>query len=233
MISCLPQNPLLRAVRLNTTTNNIPQHDESLISDLPQDEAEAWLSSIRELRDRYRTEGIPDYNSPAEKRLVKDEFEPSAEQIAKLESLQDKPIPIKHDPVVQHCTNMIMKHGKKATAEKAMARALYIVRLQLRLDPIEVLRETLDKMGPLMQLKTYKTRVAKNLVVPQPLNERQRNRRAFLWILEGCQKRRSRDFAVRLGEEIVSAYEGKSSGYEKRLQMHKAAMLHRSYIKLR
>lgn len=213
--------------------SNISQQEKSLTSGLPEDEAEAWLSSIRELRQRYKTEGIPDYNAPQMKKLAQEEFEPTQEQLAKFESLQEKPIPIKHDPVVQHCTNMIMKHGKKATAEKTMARALYIVRLQLRLDPIEVLKQTLDNMGPLMQLKTYKTRVAKNLVVPQPLNQRQRNRRAFLWILEGSDKRRSKDFAVRLGEEIISAYEGKSSGYEKRLQMHKAAMLHRSYIKLR
>lgn len=165
--------------------------------------------------------------------LKKDLFEPTAEQLAKVESLQDKPIPQKIDSVVQHCTNMIMKDGKKARAQRVMAKALYLVRLELRKDPVEVLKETLDKMGPLMQLKTYKTRVAKNLTVPVPLNARQRNRRAFEWIIEGSEKRRSKDFAVRLGEEIISAYEGKSSGYEKRLQMHKAAMLHRAYIKLR
>jgi small subunit ribosomal protein S7 len=199
-----------------------------------QDEdAESWLAAVRELRSRYQSEGVPDFDAPHMQQLSQEKFEPTAEQLAKYESLKDKPVPGKTDSVVQHCTNMIMKDGKKAKAQRLMARALYIVKLQLRQDPVEVLKETLDKMGPLMQLKTYKTRVAKNLTVPAPLNARQRNRRAFQWIIEGSEKRRSKDFAVRLGEEIISAYEGKSSGYEKRLQMHKAAMLHRAYIKLK
>lgn len=210
----------------STTTSSHTQPNE-------QEEAEAWLDAVRQLRSRYQSEGVPNFEAPHMDQLKKDLFEPTAEQLAKVESLQDKPIPQKIDSVVQHCTNMIMKDGKKARAQRVMAKALYLVRLELRKDPVEVLKETLDKMGPLMQLKTYKTRVAKNLTVPVPLNARQRNRRAFEWIIEGSEKRRSKDFAVRLGEEIISAYEGKSSGYEKRLQMHKAAMLHRAYIKLR
>lgn len=219
---------------LRAVSSGLGLRFQSTIKNSSQDEdTESWLNAVKELKARYQSEGVPDFESPHMQQLVQEKFEPNSEQLAKFESLQGKPIPQKIDSVVQHCTNMIMKDGKKAKAERIMARALYIVRLQLREDPVEVLKKTLDQLGPLMELKTYKTRVAKNLTVPVPLNERQRNRRAFLWIIEGSEKRRSKDFAVRLGEEIISAYEGKSSGYDKRLQMHKAAMLHRAYIKLR
>lgn len=199
---------------------------------IEDEDTESWLAAVRELKARYQGEGVPDFEAPHMQQLAQDKFEPSEAQLTKYESLKGKPIPSKTDPVVQHCTNMIMKDGKKAKAQRLMARALYIVRLQLREDPVVVLKKTLDQMGPLMELKTFKTRVAKNLTVPVPLNERQRNRRAFQWIVDGSEKRRSKDFAVRLGEELISAFEGKSSGYEKRLQMHKAAMLHRAYIRL-
>lgn len=227
---------IARVVRFNSTearTNPSPVAQQPTKSFTDDEDAESWLAAVRELRSRYKVEGVPDFEAPHMQQLKQEKFEPSAEQLAKWESLQGKPIPGKIDSVVQHCTNMIMKDGKKAKSQRIMARALYIVRLQLREDPVEVLKKTLDQMGPLMELKTFKTRVAKNLTVPMPLNARQRNRRAFLWIIDGSEKRRSKDFAVRLAEEIISAYEGKSSGYEKRLQMHKAAMLHRAYIRLK
>ncbi|KAH3667010.1 hypothetical protein WICMUC_005357 [Wickerhamomyces mucosus] len=218
----------------NQNNSKIQKKDELPIKEgEEEEEAQAWLDAVKELRERYISQGIPDYESAHMKQLKSEVFEPSEEQLAKYASLQDKPIPLRNDPVVQHCTNMVMKDGKKSKAQKYIARALYIVRLKLRQDPVNVLKETLDKLGPLMETKTYKTRVAKNLVVPVPLNQRQRYRRAFLWILEGSDKRRSKDFSVRLGEEIIDAYLGRSSGYDKRAQIHKQAMLHRAYVKLR
>ena len=136
------------------------------------------------------------------------------------------------DPTVDNLTNLIMRHGKKAKAQKVVSRALYIVQLKLRKDPIEVLRETLDKLGPLVNTKTMSTGVAKKRVVPIPLNEKQRNRFAIKWILEASNSRKSNDFSVRLAEEIINAYQGKSSGYDKKAQMHKQATQQRAYINL-
>ncbi|CCH42264.1 30S ribosomal protein S7 [Wickerhamomyces ciferrii] len=200
----------------------------------PDELAQQWLSAIKDIRKQITTEGV----SPVEKEskskwFEKFGFEPTPEQIAKMESLEERPIPLKHDPVVEHFTNMIMKDGKKARAQRVMNNALYIVKLQLRKDPVEVLKEILDKMSPLMAIRTQKSRAAKSVVMPVPLTERQRHRTTFLWILEGAEKRRSPDFEVRLGEELIAAYEGKSSGYDKRLQIHKTAMLQRAYVKLR
>ncbi|KAH3680159.1 hypothetical protein WICPIJ_008372 [Wickerhamomyces pijperi] len=217
----------------STTTSTASPGSNRNIDTIADEEAQAWLSTVRELRAQYEDAGIPDYESSQMKQLKTAKFEPTDAQLEQYALLKDKPIPMKHDPVVSHCINMIMKDGKKSKATKYLTRALYIVRLKTREDPVEILKETLDKLGPLMETKTYKTRIAKNLVVPVPLTERQRFRRAFLWILEGSDKRRSKDFSVRLGEEIVEAYNGKSSGYEKRLQLHKSAILHRAYVKLR
>lgn len=220
----------------STTTSSTPNLNANANANtdaIADEEAQAWLSTVRELRAQYETTGIPDYESAQMKQLKTAKFEPTEAQLEQYAQLKDKPIPMKEDKVVSHCINMIMKDGKKSKAQKYMARALYIVRLKLREDPVEALKQTLDKLGPLMETKTYKTRVAKNLVVPVPLTERQRFRRAFLWILEGSDKRRSKDFSVRLGEEIIDAYNGKSSGYDKRLQLHKQAILHRAYVKLR
>lgn len=164
--------------------------------------------------------------------FLHEKFVPTQEQIQQAEVLVNKSIPIISDPVIDNFTNLIMRHGKKSKARKILSRALYIVYLKTRRDPLEILHETLDKLGPLMSTKVQKTGAAKNRTVPYPLNTRQRNRFAITWILQGADKKRSSDYSVRLAEEIISAFEGKSSGYDRKAQMHKAAMAHRAYIKL-
>lgn len=181
----------------------------------PETAAEVYLSQLLQPEDYLRQK-----------------YEPTAEQKEEVERYKNKPVPILQDPVVQNLTHLIMRDGKKTRAQTQVSKALYMVYLKLRQDPVQVLYETLDKLGPLFHTKVKLTGTAKSKTVPLPLNRRQRNRYAILWILEGAKKKKSSDFSVRLAEEIISAYEGKSSGYDKKLQLHKQAIAHRAYIEL-
>lgn len=216
--------------------------DENL--SFTDEEVDEWLKDIEELKTEFsEREFLPEVSlaPPGQARidLVEEaikssqEFEPSQEQLEEWEALKDQPMPQLKDPTVQHVTNMIMRHGKKDRAQKIISRALYFLHCKTRKDPVELLKKALDDMAPLMMVKTFNTGVAKAAVIPVPLSQRQRNRIAWKWIVEGANKRVSNDFAVRLGEELVAVYEGKSSGFEKRDQMHKTAIAHRSYIQLR
>lgn len=182
---------------------------------LPNDSTEMYLSQLTETEEH-----------------LKEQFTPDEEQLAEQERFSTTKLPLQTLPVVDNLVNLIMRDGKKSQARKIVSRALYIVYLKLRKDPVLVLQETLEQLAPLMATKSEKTGTAKNRIVPYPLKERQRLRYAILWILEGAAKKQSRDYSVRLAEEIVSAYEGKSSGYEKKAQMHKAAITQRAYVKL-
>ncbi|OBA19773.1 ribosomal protein S7 [Metschnikowia bicuspidata var. bicuspidata NRRL YB-4993] len=181
----------------------------------PETEAEVYLSQLAQ---------------PEE--FLKEEFVPTEEQLNEVERYSNKSVPLPNDPVIENFTNLIMRDGKKERAQIKLSKALYIVYLKTRRDPVEVLYETLDKLGPLFQLKVKKTGTAKNRTVPFPLNRRQRNRYAILWIMGGAEKKKSLDFSVRLAEEIIGAYEGKSLGYEKKAQLHKMAITNRAYIEL-
>lgn len=219
-------------IRLDPILPRILPLQQSTITESHVDE---WLSAVRHLRNknepRNETEAYLDQVAKPEQ-FLKNTFEPTADQIAQLELVANRPVPIKDEPVIQNLTNLIMRHGKKAKAQRIVLRALYIVQLKTRKDPVAVLTETLDKLGPLFRTKTVITGNAKNQMIPVPLNERQRNRYAITWILAGAETKRSPNMLVRLADEILSAYEGKSSGYEKKAQMHKAAMQQRAYIKL-
>ena len=241
--SRVPRASLLScvAVRFNSTSKASKQPLLAEIYPLNKDsitekDLDNWIDAVKQLKSGKASHETPEeiylgqLSQPQQ--FLKQTYEPTVEQIEETKKYANKKIPLRSDPTVDNLTNLIMRHGKKAKAQKVVSRALYIVQLKLRKDPIEVLRETLDKLGPLVNTKTMSTGVAKKRVVPIPLNEKQRNRFAIKWILEASNSRKSNDFSVRLAEEIINAYQGKSSGYDKKAQMHKQATQQRAYINL-
>ncbi|ABN65229.1 predicted protein [Scheffersomyces stipitis CBS 6054] len=203
---------------------------------ITESDVDEWLSAVKNLKNgksMAETEQEVYLSQLAHPEpFLEDKFEPTEEQLAEVAAYAGKGVPLKSDPTVDNLINLIMRHGKKATAQRTVSRALYIIQLKTRKDPVETLKETLDKLGPLVTTRVVQTGTAKNKVVPVPLNQRQRNRFAITWILDGCKKKKSPDLAVRLAEEIIAAYEGKSSGYDRKAQMHKLAMQQRAYITL-
>ncbi|AET41024.1 mitochondrial 37S ribosomal protein uS7m Ecym_7176 [Eremothecium cymbalariae DBVPG len=232
----------------STTSNEVPANKDSKSEQynghMTEKQVDEWLQAIDSLEAEFSSQSIlsdvsltPDgkgrMNLLEEAMKSKKTFEPTKEQIEEWEALKKVPIPRKADDVLEHVTNMIMRHGKKEKARKIMSRALYLLFCATRKDPVEVLKQALDDLAPLMVVKTFKTGVAKAAVIPVPLNQKQRYRIAWTWIVEASKKKSSSDFAVRLGEELIAVHKGISSGFDKRDSLHKTAIAHRAYIKLR
>lgn len=159
-------------------------------------------------------------------------FQPSAEQVTDSEVLKSKPLPKQTDEVLELAVNIIMKDGKKEIARKHLNRALYLLFLETRSNPVEKLKEALDIVAPVVITKTVKTGFAKNFTVPVPLTQRQRNRMALLWILKSCDSKASNDFSVRLCDELMHVLGGKSALMDKRVLSHKMAIANRSYLSI-
>ncbi|EMG47921.1 RSM7 37S ribosomal protein S7 [Candida maltosa Xu316] len=227
-------------IRFNSTTTE--SKNPSLLTqiypvskeNITEEDLDKWIDAVNNLKagkTHHETlEEIYLGQLTQPDQFLKTSFEPTAEQIEETQKYADKRIPLRTDPTVDNLVNLIMRHGRKARAQKIVSRALYIVQMKLRQDPIEVLKETLDKLAPVVNTKTVSTGVAKRKIVPIPLNEKQRNRFAIRWILDASDNRKSDDFAVRLAEELINAYQGKSSGFDKKAQMHKQATQQRAYI---
>lgn len=159
-------------------------------------------------------------------------FQPDAQQVKSAQALKGKALPKQTDEVLELAVNIIMKDGKKETARKHLNRALYLLFLETRENPVNKLKEALDLVAPIVVTKTVKTGFAKNFTVPVPLTQRQRNRMALLWILKSSDSKASNDFSVRLCDEILHVLSGKSSLMDKRVLSHKLAIANRSYLSI-
>lgn len=209
-------------------------------------EAREWLEAIESLRAEYRPNGASyepskvfapkgarDFNIVTEtQRREAPRFEPTPEQVAQFEVLKEKAIPPMLDETMDYLANVLMRHGKKGRARRYLSEALYLVYLRTRKDPVGQLKDVLERMAPVVRLKRYSDGGARAEMVPVPMTERQRLRQAWDWILESSDKRSSKAFSVRLGEEIVAAINGRSPGFDKKVLQHKAAITNRAYISL-
>lgn len=218
------------------------------INKTAQEETSEWIEAIQELRKEFTKDGTqaffpnkafgPDEFTEANLvqqavayELEQGKFQPTAEQSLKLAKLRGVKIPARTDPTIQYLTNVIMRHGRKARAQRIMSEALYLVQLKKRTDPVQLLKDTLEKMAPILRLRRYTDGGARAEMIPVPLNERQRLRNAWTWIVEASDKRQSKSFSVRLAEEIIVASNGSGPGYEKKESVHKAGIAARSFIK--
>lgn len=210
-------------------------------------DAQEWLEAINEVRAELRPngekyqpsqifapEGSREYNilDTILHASQKETFEPTPEQVAELERLQEKAIPDLMDETMDYLAACIMRHGKKGKAHRTLNQALYLVYLRTRQDPVQQLKQVLDKMAPLVKLKRYSDGGARAELVPVPMTERQRLRQAWDWIVESSSRRPSKQFSVRLSEEILAAINNKSPGFDKKVTQHKTAITNRAYISL-
>ncbi|CAK7197562.1 hypothetical protein SEUCBS139899_000210 [Sporothrix eucalyptigena] len=154
----------------------------------------------------------------------------------------------RYDDLISQVTRLMMRDGKLAKAQREMAIVLNHLRTaptpkldpahplipghppaaQLPLNPVLYLTLAIDSVAPMIRIMQMSGAAGggRALPIPLPLARRQRRRAAFMWLLEVVSKKQSRGsgrnmFATRIAEEVVAIVEGRSSLWEKRLQLHK------------
>ncbi|KAB8336828.1 hypothetical protein FH972_021137 [Carpinus fangiana] len=163
----------------------------------------------------------------------------------------------RYEDIVVQVTNLIMKDGKKAQAQRHMAEILNHLRTApaprpnpsrpllptapaahyLPLNPSVYLATAIDSVAPLMRITTLAGAAGggASLPIPKPLQLRQRRRTAIMWMLEASGKKKGglSSFSKRFAEEVIGVVEGKSSAWEKRAGVHRLGIGARSNLTVR
>ncbi|KAK9712216.1 hypothetical protein K7432_007283 [Basidiobolus ranarum] len=204
------------------STSLLPTVRNSFAS-LVQTPTSRILGSNLVARFRYSTEA----ETPSTQQVV-EEVPVDIASLAQTDKIteNDRSIMIK-DPLLSHLVNTIMRDGKKAMAQRMVARALIDIRQKTNANPYEILTAAVDMASPLMVCKSGK-RGTKVIQVPKPLNERQRRRKAFVWLLDAAKKRPEREFPLRLSAEVLSIINGVSPILKQKEQLHKLVLANRA-----
>jgi small subunit ribosomal protein S7 len=136
------------------------------------------------------------------------------------------------DQQIAKFINMIMRNGKKSTAEKIMYYALDNVADKSSLDSIELMEKALENVRPMVEVKSRRVGGA-TYQVPIEVRASRRNTLAMRWLIEAAQKRGEKTMAQKLAGELLDASENKGTAVKKREDTHRMAEANKAFAHFR
>lgn len=135
-------------------------------------------------------------------------------------------------PLVQKLVNVIMERGKKSLAERIVYRAVAIAAEKVGKDSLEVYKQAVENVRPLLETKsrrvggaTYQVPVSVRLDRGQSL--------ALRWMKGFAKARKGTPMEQKLAQEIIDAYNKTGSSIKKREDVHKMAESNRAFAHYR
>jgi small subunit ribosomal protein S7 len=128
--------------------------------------------------------------------------------------------------------NMIMKDGKKSTAESVMYGALSTIEDKAKGVPVEVLDQALDNVSPMVEVKSRRVGGA-TYQVPVEVRAERRVTLAMRWIIDAARKRGEKSMQLKLAGELMDAAENRGSAVKKREDTHRMAEANKAFAHFR
>lgn len=135
-------------------------------------------------------------------------------------------------PLVSHLISVIMRSGKKSTAQRIVYGSFERVAEKLgKGDPIDVLLGALENIRPKLEVKSRRVGGATYQVPVEIPFERQQSL-AYRWLVDAASGRKG-GMSDGLAAEIIDAYNNTGSIVKKREDTHKMAQANRAFAHLR
>ncbi len=154
---------------------------------------------------------------------------PRRREVPKREILPD---PKFGDQQIAKFINMIMRSGKKSTAERIMYYALDNVAGKSPMEPVELMERALENVRPMVEVKSRRVGGA-TYQVPVEVRASRRNTLAMRWLIDAAQKRGENTMAQKLAGELLDASESKGTAVKKREDTHRMAEANKAFAHFR
>ena len=142
------------------------------------------------------------------------------------------PDPVYNDKVVTRLINNIMLDGKKGTAQKIVYVAFELIKEKTGKEPVEVFREAMDNIMPVLEVKARRVGGA-TYQVPMEVRPERRQTLGLRWLTTYSRARNERTMAERLAAEIMDATNNLGSAVKKREDTHKMAEANKAFAHYR
>jgi len=142
------------------------------------------------------------------------------------------PDPKYRDRMVTKFSNVVMKHGKRATAEQIVYGAFEIIESRYKEDPIDVFRKALDAVKPRVEVKSRRVGGA-TYQVPVEVRSDRRLALGMRWLVMYSRSRGEKTMTERLAAELKEAAEGRGNAVKKREDVHKMADANKAFAHYR
>lgn len=142
------------------------------------------------------------------------------------------PDPKYGERLLSKMVNVIMKDGKKSTAEQILYGALDIIEQRYKAEPLETFKKALEAIKPKVEVKSRRVGGA-TYQVPVEVRAERRTALAMRWLSEYGRARGEKTMVERLAAEIMEASQGRGNAVKKREDTHKMADANRAFAHYR
>ncbi|MBW1844946.1 MAG: 30S ribosomal protein S7 [Deltaproteobacteria bacterium] len=138
------------------------------------------------------------------------------------------PDPKYSDRMVGRFTNVIMRDGKKSTAEHIVYGAFEVIEKKTRNDPLAMFRRALDNIRPRVEVKSRRVGGA-TYQVPIEVRPERANSLAMRWLSSYARSRAGKSMHEKLADEIIDAANERGESVKKREDTHRMAEANKAF----
>jgi small subunit ribosomal protein S7 len=129
-------------------------------------------------------------------------------------------------------TNMIMKCGKKRTAEGIVYTALDIIEKKTNGDPVHTFDQAIKNATPTLEVKPRRVGGA-TYQVPIEVKGKRGLSLAMRWLIGSARARSGKSMGEKLAAELMDAAQGQGVTIKKREDTHKMALANKAFAHYR
>jgi len=133
------------------------------------------------------------------------------------------------DQVLAKFINIVMRRGKKSTAEKIVYGALDEMSGRSKgADPLELFNKALGNVKPIIEVKSRRVGGA-TYQIPVEVRADRSMALAMRWLVDSAKKRSEKNMGLRLAGELMDASDNRGSAIKKREDTHKMAEANKAF----
>ena len=138
---------------------------------------------------------------------------------------------------ISEFVNVLMKTGqKRQIVEQHIMQGMHMLQQRTNQNPDELFRKCIEMLSPSLDIGSFK-RGSKQIRVPLPVTEKRGRGNAFRWLSGAVRKNGAGQNKLPLEErfvkEVLAVLEGKSSLLQRKANMHREALVNRSFAQHR
>jgi small subunit ribosomal protein S7 len=142
------------------------------------------------------------------------------------------PDPKFNSKLVSRFVAVLLKEGKKGTAEKICYGAFDIMGEKTGMDALKVFKAAVENVKPLVEVKPRRVGGA-TYQVPIEVKPARKTALALRWIMKYARERKEKTMRERIAGELLDAYNNTGSSIKKKEDTHKMAEANRAFAHYR
>ena len=154
---------------------------------------------------------------------------PRRREVPKREILPD---PLYNSQLVTKFVNVVMRDGKKTTAERILYAALDAIREKTGDDPMKVFKKAVENVKPAVEVKSRRVG-GSTYQMPVEVRPARRLALSMRWLIATAQARGEKTMRARLAAELMDAAEGRGTAIKKREDTHRMAEANKAFAHYR